>query len=223
MAAKKPDKEVKTPKEVAPVVEKEEVVELDTKEIEKEVTEAAVESAKKKLAEELVGKPDDKKWKPKDYEEIRDSAVDKAKKEIKKEISADEKVKAKEEAKRLDEYNKYWAAQVKTLTEEGHLPKPGEEVQKKLDDSQSLTEEDKKDAGIVARQELYKVARENKESNLRLVYFEHMSGKKKTPAGATAPVFGSQKSVSTPSKSEWTYEEIHKPTIPEMVQEVRGE
>ena len=80
MAAKKPDEEVKTPdKETPPVAapakdpEKDpketKEVEIDTSKIEEEV----LESAKKQLAESLVGKGKEK-WTPKDYEEIKDTA-----------------------------------------------------------------------------------------------------------------------------------------------------
>jgi len=36
-----------------------------------------------------------------------------------------------------------------------------------------------------------------------------MKNKDSKPAGSTAPVFGSQKSVSPSGKEEFTYEEVH--------------
>ena len=216
MAAKKPKEEVTTPPKETPVVEpkvesKEEVkdVEIDTSKIEEEV----VEAAKEKLAESLVGKKDEK-WVPKDYEEVKEVAkketleeVDKKFEERDKQVKEDKKTKVKEDKAKLAKWDKYWQGQVTKLTDEGHLPKPAEEIQKKLDEKETLTEEEMKDPAMIARTELYSKAQDLKESNLELVY--HRDLRDKQPAGASAPVLGTRKSVSPPSSDgEFAYEDI---------------
>lgn len=214
MAAKPKEKEVETPPKETPPVEtpkeKVEEVEIDTKKLEEEV----VTAAKEKLAETLTGK-EDKKWVPKDFEEIKDTTKTETLKEVDKKFEErDEKVKEAEKTKKkkdaadLKKWDTYWKGQVTKLTEEGYLPKPPEEIQKKLDDSKTLTEDEMKDPSMVARANVYEKAREIKESNLELVYHRDIRGKPQSP-GAQAPVLGTRKGVAPPpSDEEFSYEDI---------------
>jgi len=217
--------------------EEEEVeeVEIDTQPIVDDVTKAVSEKLPKadKIAEEvrdgiiekLTGEKDKEglspwekeKRAPKDYTEVAEWGTEKAKKEIRAEIEEKEKVQAKKTAKekkateaKQKEWNDYWDGQVNKLVEEGKIPAVNEDIQVKLAENKALTDEEKEDEGVQARREIFKLANENKESNLELVYYKYYSKGATKPAGATAPVFGSRKVVSPSGKGEeYSYDEIH--------------
>ena len=215
-----------------------EEVEIDTQPIIEEVVAKVTEDFDKKLPkadkiaddvrdgiiEKLTGgkdKEDQSPWQkegrsPKSYDEVAEWGTEKAKKELRQEIEEKDKVQAKKdndakavETKRQEDWNKYWDGQIEKLVSEEKIPAPSEEIQAKLTDNKPLTEEEKEDPGIKARADIFRLATENKENNLELVYYKHFS-KETKPAGASAPVIGSRKAV-TPSgeQSEYTYEEVH--------------
>lgn len=212
---------VETPKETPKETQE---VEIDTSKIEKEVTEAAKEalseslvakeeeivtSAKEKIAEALIGKKEKERWVPKDYDEVKDVTKKETIKEVKEMLKSEKVEEAKKEKQSLDKWQKHWDNQITKLTDEGHLPKPSEEIQAKLNKGEALTEEEKtSDPALIARTNLYTKASELKDSNLELVF--HRDVRSKTPAGATAPVLGTRKSVTSASSDEdFAYEDIN--------------
>lgn len=205
------DKEVITPDKGQDIDSQDKEVEIDTSKIEEEI----IESAKQKLSESLVGKKQEK-WIPKDYEEIKEVSKKEALEEFERINREKEEASKKqvEEAKKqeVENYKKWqeiWNKQVESLTEAGHLPKVDEEIQKKLDKGEKLSKEEMEDPGIAARSELYQKAQELKESNLELVYYRDMQGKRETREAEEAPIFGLKKSVTqADDDEEFSYEDI---------------
>src|SRR3990167_1291225 len=207
--------------EITPRITEEVTAEVIEK-VTKEVTEKAITAAKQDLAEKITGKPVDENapsWVkenrvPKDYQEVAEYGKDQALKEFeaRDKAKAEAATKQTEEAKKTDEekqkkWNDYWENQLKVMTDEGKLPAVDEKITEKLSKGETLTDDEKKDEGLQARAELFATAKEKKESNLELVWYKHLQGKK--PAGATAPVMGSSRATTRSDKTDWTYEELH--------------
>lgn len=218
--------------DTAPIVEQ--VTKEVTATVSKQVAEQATKDVTAKVRDDIVksiqgDKPapkDQSPWEkegrqPKSYDEVAKHGEDRAIKRIRAEqkVADDKKVEAD---KRTEDQTKekeakqseYWNTQLKQLVEEGHIPAPHEDIQTKLDKNEQLTEKEMEDPGVKARANLWARAREAKEPNLRLVYFEHLKNEK--PAGASAPVIGSRKSVNQAGKEEYTYEDIHNKTTDQI-------
>jgi hypothetical protein len=200
--------------------------------IKKEAKEEAVQAAKDDLVKTLTGEPKEEQapWekegrRPRDYKEVASWGKDQALKEMKSEqVEKDEEAKKvsaankKVESNKQKKYDEYWEKQLTELTEEGKIPAPGEDVQRKLDKGQTLTSEDKEDPGMRARAEIFEKARESKETNLRLVYFEHVKDKPESSAGATAPVLGaSRASRPVEEKAGYSYEDVHNVPVDDIL------
>lgn len=234
------DDKTPAPKDIevdtAPIVEQ--VTKEVTEKVSAQVAEQASEQATAKVTENIIksirGKepePEDQpSWAkrgdktPKSYEEVGEYGADIAVKRI--EAKQAETAKKQEETakqtkeadeKRTEDQNKYWTGQLKQLVEEGHIPAPAEGIQAKLDKNEQLTQKELEDPGIKARANLWAKAREAKEPNLRLVFFEHLKDTKQ--AGSDAPVIGSRKSVKQEGEGEYTYEDIHNTPIEDLVVE----
>ena len=211
--------------DTAPIVEQvtKEVTETVSKQVAEQATRDVTAKVRDDIVKSITGdkpKPEDQSpWEregrePKSYEEVAKYGEERAVKKIKEEQAeqakkqAEETKKTQEQTKEKEEaQNKYWTGQLKQLVEEGHLPAPAETIQAKLDKNEQLTAKEMEDPGVKARADLWAKAREAKEPNLRLVYFEHLKNEK--PAGASAPVLGSRKAVNQAGKEEFTYEDIH--------------
>lgn len=181
-----------------------------------EIAEKATASAKQAIVDQLSDKKE-KKWIPDNYDQIVDKAVDKSRlereeetKKMRQESEAKQEASAKEKEEKLKKWNKYWDSQIDTMVKEGKIASVDEQIQAKLDDKQELTEVEKKDPGIQAREKILKKASELKETNLELVFYKHLSGEIKKPAGRpSAPVAGAQRGTTPADKTGYSYEEIH--------------
>ena len=205
-------------------------IKQETATIKQEVKDEAVKAAKEDLAKTLTGEPAEEKspWekegrRPRDYKEVADWSKEQTLKEIdvrdaKKKEEADKAVKETKQADKDKEkkWGKYWDEQFKELVEEGKIPGINEDVQRKMDKGQTLTQEEREDPGVRARAEIWDEARKSKESNLRLVYFEHIKGKE--DVGVDAPVFGSRRS-SKPvlDKADYTYEQTRDDSVEDIL------
>jgi hypothetical protein len=205
-------------------------------EVTDEVAKEAAEKATKATKEEIVRKISGDKavdenaapWvkenrNPRSYEEVAEygrqqavkdfEAKQKARDEAAAKVSAEEKKTSEEKQK---QWNKYWDKQLKEMEDKEMLPKMDEKVAEKFAKGETLTSEDQQDPGIRARADIFAKAKELKETNLKVVYYEHFANKK--PSGWKAPVFGSKRVVRPESKSSWSYEDIHRPSFEEIVQ-----
>lgn len=220
------DKTIKTPPPVTPKeepkvdVEDKIVGEVDTSKIEAEVTEKVTKQVKDDLVEKIVGKKEEK-WQPSSYEEIKEATkketldeFQKMEKEKEAKAKETEKTAEAERGKRMTEWNKHWDNQLTELAKDNRIPQVAKEIQEKLTKNETLTDDDRKDEGLQARVKMFKLGRENKESNLELVYYKYYNKKQKA---TTAPVFGSQKSVNSSEPEDFTYESINKSSFDEIV------
>lgn len=190
-----------------------------------EIAQKATQEARKEIAKQISGEKEEDKWVPKDYDEI----VDKAKKEMRDELEtnkADEDKKQKEDEKKageekeesLKKWNKYWDNQIKTLEDDGLIEKVDEDVQKKLDAKEELTDEDKNDPGLKSREKVFAKARELKETNLELVAHKYLKGVKKKAGRSDAPIAGVNRGGFTPGdKSGYSYEDVHNSSIEDIL------
>ena len=190
----------------------------------KEIEERATKRAKEEMVKSIVGETTEPKtaWEkenrnPKNYTEIAEEGARIAREQVDATLKEKEEAqkKAAEEAKKseeqkFEEQNKRWTDQMTNLVEKGEIPAPSEEVQKKLDANQQLSEQDRLDPGMKARAEIFRKAKELKEGNLELVYYRDVKGGTGSQAGASAPVFGARRGgAQTSGEGEWTYEELH--------------
>lgn len=187
-----------------------------TDKVSADVAEKVTSSVVESITEKLGGKKHDK-WIPKDYEEIKNTTKQETLAEVDARLTAREEEqrkkdeeKAQEATKRQEQWEKSWTNQIDTLTKEGHIPAPSDEILKKLEKKEALSKEELDDDGIKMRRELYRLADEHKEYDLEKVYYKFvLPNKDKISSGAYAPVTGSSKTVSTDNKSDYSYEEIH--------------
>ena len=201
-----------------------------TESITKDVSDKVSEDVTDKLVERIVGKESKKDlspWKkedrnPRNYEEVVDWATKQSEAKMEAKLAArDKKTKDatsdanKKEADTQKKYNEYWNTQMDKLTTEGRIPEVNKDIQKKIDAKEELNEEDQKDPGVKARKDIYDLAAKHKESNLRLVYYDHYKAKK--PEGASAPVLGSTRGVTPATGEEFSYEDIHNKTVSDII------
>lgn len=196
----------------------------------KEAKDEAVKAAQEDLQKKLTGEPEEEKtpWtkegrQPRDYDEVAEvikkqtlTAVEAQEaKKVAEQAKAAKDEKASE-AKTEKKWTEHWETQLRELVEEKKIPGVSEDIQRKMDKGQTLTAEDRQDPGVVARAEIWEAAKENKERNLRLVYFEHI--KDKSDVGGDAPVFGSRRAAKpAEEKTEYTYEETRDDSIDEIL------
>lgn len=212
-------------------------LEESKKVIQEEATTQATQRAKEALAESLVGKPKPEpkySWEkegrqPKDYSEIAEETKRLAKEEMtaEQQKAEEERVAKETETKKEAEENtkkawevanSRWDAQLDTLESEGKIPTIGEETKKKYEETKKLTGDERiravtdlraEDAGLDARIKVQEIALENavkgRDVDMELAYYKYY---RKQPAGADAPVFGSNKSVSSDSGEDFAYEDI---------------
>ena len=243
------DKPVEAPeaKEVETITpEKPEEPEVPLEEIVKEVKEKTKEEAKEEYKAEVLKalgydeKSRDKAkeegyvppWEkrgeasPATWEEEREAGYEYSKfreSEEEKTKQASDKVAADADKERLAVWNKEIDAQLDYLRKEGHLPEIDFEVNKRRV-AGTLTDEDKKDPGIVAQTDLFntmvKVTQEREAEGQPaisdIIHIFSRYHKPKKPAGAKAPVSGGGKFVETQSE-EPPYEDIHNASFEQIV------
>lgn len=188
---------------------------------------------------------------PKDHTEVALEGAKLAEERVMARIKAEQETKDKkvtadkvEIDKRQKEYssqiNKNWDSQLDSLVTQGLIPKVDEENQKKYDDAikmangaeknKILEQLTKEDDGIRMRQEVQRQASINHSQadrdagilpNMELSYYKYVQNKK--PAGATAPVFGASKSVSSPAPGSYAYEDLQDGNKPKPASEVYQE
>ena len=148
-----------------------------------------------------------------------DEIVEVAKKEIRDEYRKDlEKMQEKrqtQQTKQQEDFQKKqqeliynWDQEVYELQQDGVIPKYTEEVQKKIDNRISLTQEDfEKDAGLRARADLFRTAQEKGTTPYKAWH----RYAKKQPAGSRAPVFGGMQGNNYSSgEDDYTYEDVQR-------------
>lgn len=189
-----------------------------------EIAEKAQVSARQAIVDQLSDKKTDR-WVPKDYEEVVERAKTESREEREEETKKLEEVaKAKEEQtvkekeEAVKKWNKHWDTQLDGLVKDGKIATIDEQIQKKLDAKEDLTDEDKKDAGLQAREQIFEKARELKEPNLELVYYKHLSGEKKQAGRPDAPVAGARRGITPADKTGYSYEEIRDSSFEEIMQ-----
>jgi len=184
--------------------------------VSQDVSEKVTSSVVESITDKLGGKKEEK-WIPKDYEEIKDRAKEETLAEFENRMKArDEEAKkaqdakAEEAVKRQEKWEQAWNAQLETLTKEGHIPEPNEEIRAKMEKKERLSEQDLQDEGLKMRRELYRLADEYKEYDLEKVYYKYVLPKKdEVPSGAFAPVSGSTKTTVGDNDTKYSYEDIH--------------
>jgi len=211
-----------TPKEEPKVDDADKIVgEVDASKIETEVAEKVAKKVQDDLVEKITGGKKEEKWQPLSYEEIKEATkketldeFQKMEKEKEAKTKETEKTAEAERGKRMTEWNKHWDNQLTELAKDNRIPQVAKEIQEKLTKNETLTDDDRKDEGLQARVKMFQLGRENKESNLELVYYKYYNKKQKA---TTAPVFGSQKSVNSSEPEDFTYESINKSSFDEIV------
>lgn len=131
---------------------------------------------------------------------------------------------AEDNEKRLESLNKEWDSQIDYLRKEGHIPDVSPIIKEKLSKGESLSEEDKKDPGIVASAEIfetmYKVSGDREKKGLSpisdVIHIYNRFYKKNKPAGSTAPVSGGKKPIEVEGE-EVPYERLHKSSFEDLV------
>ena len=192
----------------------------------------AVEEAEKRVVNRIVGEKEEEKWVPKTYVDVKDKAVEesvaiieKKRKDEQEKLAAEKKQKNEELKKKQEEYNKVWNDQLDKLAQENRIPSldlntdSDKEIKRKLDAGENLSDEEMNHPHVKARSEIFALAKEHSEPNLRLVYYDHVQNKnKEVEAQKNAPVFGAGPAVSDDGKGPgYTYEEIHSSNIEDLV------
>lgn len=210
-------------KEASKIAKEELQGEFDSKA--EEIAQEAARKTKEEIAKQISGEKDADKWVPKSYEEIVDKAKDemreenqKTQKDADEQREADEKKAGEDKKKSLEKWNKHWDTQIKTLEKDGIIEEVNEDIQKKLDNKEELTDEEKNDPGLKSREQIFSKARELKETNLELVAYKYIKGEKKASGRSSAPVIGSNRGGFTPgNKSGYSYEEVHDSSIEDIL------
>jgi len=186
------------------------------------VAQRAREEAEAGIIEKIAGKKEEEKWKPKDWEEVKESAAVEAERRIEAKLKAEKEAEQKqlteaEEAKKSKEIelHKYWDAQVESMTKSNLLPELEPEIAQKMSKGEALSDSEKQLPSVRARQEIYKLAQEHKEPNLELVYYKYYGKQPLTP-----PVLGSSKSPNTHERPDYTYEEISGSSLEDLMKGV---
>lgn len=173
----------------------------------------------------LITPPWDKEKRvPKDLTEvvswIREENIAYTKAELKRERESEELQKKEAEEQATKEYaetenkwNIYWDTQLDELASKGKIPPISESIKAKLAKGETLSAQDAKDPGVVARADIFNLAQKNQNLNLKEVYYEYYvefsKNKNKQPAGANAPISAGRATKSDAENEEFTYDEIH--------------
>lgn len=234
-----PDEPVETKKPAEPEVPVEEVAEDIKTEVQEDYKKKVLEAIgitskdEKEAKKEGYQSPWEKRGdeKPATWREALEAGAELAeyKRQVKEKEVQEAKEKSEKETKEAQEafnakQNQVWDGQLADLREKGRIPKVDAKVQEKITKNETLTDEDRKDPGLVAQRNLfetmYKVSVERQKegkaqvNDLIHVYHEYFQTKK--PAGATAPVSGGKPGVST-GKDDMSYEEMHNTPIHKIV------
>jgi len=189
-------------------------------EIEEKTTKKVKEEIIQKLTESQPIPEDAPAWvkrgekAPKSWDEVLQEAEVRAERKLtlreQEKLSEETRKKEEEQEKRaqsIEQWNKLWDSQLDDLEKQGKLSAVPAEIKAKLAKNEQLSEEERQNPALLERFELQKIALDKKEPNLKVAYYEHYSQKQSEPLAM--PVFGATKSVSTPSRSSYSYEEIH--------------
>ena len=199
------------------------------KQLEKVKTEAT-EAAKKAIVDKITDTPDEGaySWQKKGFkdpaeagmtwdqvageiEERTEKRLEDKNKVQQEEAKKAQGVKAAQTKESLKVMHGEWDEQVKYLEEQKLIPAPAEEIQKKLDKSEVLTEEEKQDPGIQARDRLYSLGATHKKRNLIEVHQRFYSNQ----PGADAPVMGANRSRA-PQTDKYSYEDVHNKSMDQI-------
>ncbi len=155
---------------------------------------------------------------PKDWAEVTQWIAQTSlliqKQEAKKEADAkaeEEKGKTTQNQQTEKQWTDYWNAQVADLTTAKKIPDIAPEVKAKMDKGTTLTAEEMRDEGLVARLDLYTLMKEKNRTSVKDVFYEDYQDfvKAKKPAGEDAPISAGRSNASTEGdKDEFSYEEI---------------
>lgn len=142
------------------------------------------------------------------------------------------KVKEEKTLAQIEEQNKNinadWNKQLDALREKERIPKIAPKVLKKMEAKGTLTDEDRKDPGLVVQRELFEimyqvsVEREKQSQSpirdLFHIYHEYYVPKKKQP-GATAPVSAGKPGAPIGSEDKMDYPTLHKTGFDTIIEE----
>jgi len=234
MADKDDKKEEIKPVEEAPKVTPEVTEKVDVEAIRNEIKQEVkddiqgqVEEVSTKVRQDIIdqiaggkGQEDSPPWEkegrqPRNYTEIGNWSKDQALKEFEakqaekdKQIEKDKEVEVKDNKQIDADWNRYWDGQLNDMRSKGQIPQIAKEVKEKLNKGEVLTDVERNDKGLVAQKEIFQMANDSKESNLKVVYYEQYQPKSNQPAGADAPISGGTGVSST--SDDYSYDEVHK-------------
>jgi len=163
---------------------------------------------------------------PKNWDEVTEASV--AMSEIKRQqIEAEAKQATEQEEKQTQEannrMNKEWDNELSFLRSKKYIPGVNEDIQTKMTKGEVLTDEEKKDPGLVAQATLFATMNSLHKSgddttlSLRAIYHDHYENQKKEPAGADAPISGGTK--STEAEPGFNYDDIHNRKIGQIMRD----